>query len=1274
MNVAWTARLRLGWRRLRRWLGWSVLILMVLAALSVALASQFLPLLAQHPEVVAHWLSGRIGGPVSLAAVDARWNRAGPEFSLSGLRIGTAPDALDIDRAQLQVNVYSGLWPGIPFTALRLHGPELDLRRDRDGRWRLEGFGRRPAGATNPSQFEQLDRFGAIDVVGARLRVQDQLGGYDFELPDIDARLRHQRGRLQLGALLHGDAGTPLRLAADLSGDLRNGTLYLEGLGQDWTTWLAGMSWHGVGLVEARGDARVWLDLVDGQPDGMQLETTLAPLVVHGAVESVDGPGRTEEEVLAFASWDLEAQLQRAGVDGWRLVLPHWRVAGAGEPAGPPQDAVRAGQVRWNGAGELQLQAEHIALAPVAQIARLLLPLQGPLRQWLAGASPHGSLQALGMYWSSPADFRFRGQLAEVGWRAHHHIPSIEGINGELDGDAAAMRLQLAPGHWDILAPGVLRESMRPWVDGEILLLRSADEWRIDTPGLRLQEDDYDILLAGGVQFSGQGDALLDLRADVAQAPIVVAKRFWPINVMPPPVVHWLDTALLDGQLAHGSVLVRGNVRDWPFRHGEGRFEALAELAGADLKFHKDWPAGHGIEGSARFVNTSMEVDLRGGVADAAISRARGGIADFGDAVLQLAVAGSGSGSALLAVMRQSPLQQAYGEFLQGLELGGRGVVGLGLRIPLEEHLGEPGVDGHVDIERMDLQDGNWGLGFQAASGRVRFSQHGFSADELNVGFAGSLAALSIAVGDYTSRAEHLVEASLRGRFPGAALAASNEHSRWLEPWFEGESDWTVQLTVPQASAGPASASTLRLRSDLVGTAITLPAPLRKAASDRLGLDLRLGLPLASSGLDLRLGRLLRIQGRLDAGDGFNGIAVFGDAPDPTPPPRGLRVAGQVPVLDTEAWAAAFTRTTAAADLYLDSAELFTGELHLLGQRFRETGITLRRDGDQLDVGFTGPALDGSLVIPLAALAQKGITGSFQRLYWPVADKEEEPGPRKQPGALAPAAIPPLHLESRDTRFGDAQLGNLWLETWPTRDGLHVERLDIHSSALDIKAKGDWVQTGEDEYTEVALDYSSHDAGDLLTALGFSRLLDGGATHGRLRLHWGGAPDAFDWSRADGALEVSVGQGRVLELEPGAGRLFGLLNLTEIPRRLMLDFSDFFQSGFAFNQMSGNFVIQKGDAVTDEFRIDAPSAGIVLRGRTGLQARDYDQIMVVVPKAGSVLPALGAIAGGPVGAAVGAVVQAMLRQPLKDMTRVTYRITGTWAEPRIEVLERKAGP
>ena len=1270
MSAGVHGRLRRGLRRLRRFLGWSLLALVILAALCVGLASQFLPVLARHPEAVARWLSGQIGEPVALAAVEARWSRAGPQFSLSGLRIGAAPEVLDIDNARLQVNVYSGLWPGMPLTELRLDAPELELHRGADGRWRLDGIGRRSAAGGGASQFDQLRRFGAIDVTNARLRFNDAVSGHRFDLQRIDARLRRGESRLHFGVLLHGQAGARLRLAGDVDEGGREGTLYLEGLAQDWAAWAQGASFHGIALAQARGDVRAWLDFADGAPSRVQVETDLAPLVLRGGIGGDDADGEVPEQAVRFASWQLDARLSRESADGWRATLPLWRVTG--EAAKEGADIVRQGHATRDATGLLRVQADAMALGPLLDLARLAPQLPAAVRKWLATAEPQGHLHHARLLWAGSDSHRFQAQVADIGWLPQAGIPALRGISGALDGDARAVRLQIASGLWDMRAPDMLREPFAPQVTGEILLLRDADGLRIDTPGLRLHEDAYDILLGGGAQLAREGGVLLDLRADVAEAPIVVAKRFWPINVMPSKAVEWLDDALIDGRVAHGAALVRGNVRDWPFRHGEGRFEALAELADAQLRYRRDWPLGRHVDGTARFINTAMELDLSGEVAGVAIGQARGGVPDFGDAVLQLDVQAAGPGPALLGVLRQSPLRETYGKYMQGLTLGGRGNVALALHIPLEAHLGEPRVDGHVDIERMDMHDEAWGLDFSAASGRIRFSDRGFSADELNVGFDGSLGALSIAVGDYTSGSDHLAEASLRGRFPAATLIAQNARSRWLDAWMQGESDWTLQLTVPREDGATPK---LRVRSDLVGTAITLPAPLRKDAAERLPLDLHLALPLESGELDLRLGRLLRLRGRADAGGAgssgmFTGVAAFGDAPDATAPARGLHIAGQVPVLDAAAWRAVATGGTGETSLHVASADVHAGELNLLGRRFNETRLTMQRDDAQIDVGFEGPMLDGNVLIPLEGLAQKGITARFRRLHWPESSETEVKDEIQAPSGISPATIPPLHIESADTQFAGAQLGSLWLETWPTAQGMHVERLDAHSQVLDLKAKGDWRMDGTGESSELALDYSSRDAGAMLGALGFSRLIDGGATHGQLRLRWPGAPGAFAWANADGELSINVGQGRVLEVEPGAGRLFGLLSLTEIPRRLGLDFSDFFKSGFAFNQMAGSFRIERGNAITEDFRIDAPSAQILLRGRTGLATRDYDQTMDVLPKAGSMLPAIGAIAGGPAGAAVGAVAQAVLRQPLKEMTRTTYRVTGPWTAPVIEVVEK----
>ena len=131
--------------------------------------------------------------------------------------------------------------------------------------------------------------------------------------------------------------------------------------------------------------------------------------------------------------------------------------------------------------------------------------------------------------------------------------------------------------------------------------------------------------------------------------------------------------------------------------------------------------------------------------------------------------------------------------------------------------------------------------------------------------------------------------------------------------------------------------------------------------------------------------------------------------------------------------------------------------------------------------------------------------------------------------------------------------------------------------------------------------------------------------------------------------------------------------MTEIPRRLSLDFSDFFQSGLSFNSITGKFRLADGNAYTDDLVIKSPAADILVTGRTGLRAKDYDQRMSVTPHAGSTLPIVGALAAGPVGAAAGLVIQSLLNKPLGKATERHYTVTGSWDKPKIALIARETG-
>ena len=132
----------------------------------------------------------------------------------------------------------------------------------------------------------------------------------------------------------------------------------------------------------------------------------------------------------------------------------------------------------------------------------------------------------------------------------------------------------------------------------------------------------------------------------------------------------------------------------------------------------------------------------------------------------------------------------------------------------------------------------------------------------------------------------------------------------------------------------------------------------------------------------------------------------------------------------------------------------------------------------------------------------------------------------------------------------------------------------------------------------------------MMDALGFPGLIDGGQTTAEIDAIWPGPPSAFALAKLEtGAITLKVAEGRILEVEPGVGRFFGLLSLSEIPRRLSLDFSDFFRSGLSFNSITGTFGLDKGNAYTSNLVIKSPAADIAISGRTGLRAKDYDQEM-----------------------------------------------------------------
>jgi uncharacterized protein YhdP len=152
-------------------------------------------------------------------------------------------------------------------------------------------------------------------------------------------------------------------------------------------------------------------------------------------------------------------------------------------------------------------------------------------------------------------------------------------------------------------------------------------------------------------------------------------------------------------------------------------------------------------------------------------------------------------------------------------------------------------------------------------------------------------------------------------------------------------------------------------------------------------------------------------------------------------------------------------------------------------------------------------------------------------------------------------------------------------------------------------------------------------------------------------------------------MTFSVVGGRVLNADPGAGRVLGLLSVGALPRRLAFDFRDVFETGFSFDRAQGTLRLESGTAHTDDFLLESTAATLAIEGSSDLVRQEFDYRMTVRPGVSQALPVIGAIAAGPPGAAAGLALQGLLRDALGDATEARYSISGSWTDPVVERLE-----
>lgn len=1304
MPIAFHHRLRL----LRRLAWYALAVVLVCVALVLGVVSRLLPLAERHPDRVAAWLSQQAGRPITFQSLKTQWTRRGPLLQLDGLQVGAGDgqgEGLRIGQAEVLVSLYSGLLPGRAFTELRLRNIALEAERAEDGSWAIRGFpGQKPGG----DPLKSLDGLGELQVVGGRLHVLAPSLGWDLQLPRIDLRLRVQGRQVHAGVRLQGSAagGEPIQASALLDRQTGDGRMYLQGEGIELADWSALSGLSGVRIGGGQGQVRAWAELKAHRLSQVQAELGLRQV----QLARLDGAGSaTFEEVRGRARFQWTA-------DGWRLDVPQLRMGARGGNQG-------VDGLTLAGGAHPALLAERLEAAPLLQALAMSDRLSPRLGGWLQQARPHAGLSKVQVAGTVQGPLRISAQVDGVGFAPVGHAPGLSGLAGRLTGDEQGLALALNasvplrldwPAGFGVVHTATLHGTLAGW--------RQGAGWKFGTPSLVVDGDDFGVTARGDVWF--QNDFTrpwLNIAAEVHDTPLPAARGFWVRYLMSKPSQDWLDMAMQGGTVRNGTGLVAGDLDDWPFLHQQGLFDAGADIEGGRIRFQPDWPDMQRLDAHVRFVDNGFSLTGKGQLGEVPVSRIDAGIADWHETVLKVDAAGGDDAARLLSLLRHSPLQKTYGGALKGLAASGPAKVGYRMQLPLRGNSPvERQIAGQVMLEGAHLADSTWSLDFNGVRGAASFTDTGFDAPSLAATRAGQAGTLSLRAGEATQDRANVFEAQLQAPMSSDELLDRVPEITWLKAYLRGRSPWNISVGVG-APAQPGADPPVRIsaQSDLVGTALQLPAPLEKPAARPLPATLAVQLPLETGGVDVSFGRLMALRAQERAG--ATGVRVeMGRSSVLQPvPASGLSAGGTAGSLDAAGWIAlARASGSAPADaavvkagaataplsspqaaanpalppppiappaagqpLKLRGIDITAQKLLLIGGAFPSTRVQVTPAQASLEVKLEGDALSGSVHVPDDGNAP--VQGQLDRLFWVSATPPSAaaPGAASVPVApsskastpleddLDPSALPPLALKVGDLRFGDARLGATMLRTAKVPGGLRIDTLQMRSAKQKIDVSGDWTGRGRDARTHLNAQVDSQDLGALMDGLGFTGRMRGGTGKVDLDLAWPSSPAGFSLAGLEGSARLDAHNGALLEVEPGAGRVLGLLSLAQLPRRLMLDFRDFFFKGLAFNRMAGDVAFTGGQARTDDTVIESPAAEIRIGGSTDLKEQTFDQTVHVLPRSGNLLTVVGAFTGGPVGAAVGAAANAVLHKPLGEIGAKTYHVTGPWKDPKVEVSE-----
>ncbi len=1207
-------------------------------------------------------ISSMIEAPCKIGKIRINIYGVTPKLLLTNIDIlqqGSSRSAIQFKEIRLGIDLWDALTDWDLFSSLRVTvvGAKLSIKRKADGSFSVIGLKSsddRPLWLLQGGRYEMLQseviwqdekrhaavhRFSHVDIF-----IDNQLSSHQHRI-NVSMQLPDAFGdSLQLSLMFNENIfqsqnfngriyarGNKIALSEMATGDLPLGMLV--GSGQTsfelWSEWTHSKMTDLVGFVEAE----------------------------HTRLKLPDKPEWSLQRAVARFHWSRKE-------NSWRLAV---------------KDVfLDTGKIQWlesnfslwvegNEQQPMRKVALGIAHMDVAVLSRLLIESKQFPDEQLKKLAPKGKVSNLFVFVDSVnSHIAANGSFENIGFSAGGKLPKIENLSGTIYGSDRRGYLQLVSNDAKVLLPELFSVPVTlKTLQGKLQWLEQRDDWllsasmiEMDLPGIQTRNR-----LKMRVPKHAEQKVFMDLQTALVNEPEVrQVKHYLPRLFMDKDLLEWLDNGLLSGEVTTGSGLFYGNLDDFPFTGRRGVFEVSFGVRKLGLAVDAQWPYITDIDANVLFFGESLEVNVkRGRINGAAVEHTVAKIPSLNDSdYVDVDGRINGSIGQSIGFLQQSPIAPKVLPILEMISAQGSNVIDVKMQLPLSAELPVK-INGVAHLEKAQLTVLPADLPVENLQGDLKFNEQGIYGNDIRATALGFPIQIEIDnFPDYST-------VKVAGKTDIAHLQQT-VRSRWWE-FAQGGFDYKLLFTIPSSDQ---QAAKLLFSSDLTGLALQLPQPLGKSAEQPAPLSVDLDFTDTKlMPVIMNYANQFKAAMELDTGQQslYSGHFILGQGNPELLHYQGARVEINNERFSLTPWLELSNSggennqapVTVINEVAVNTEHLFWG-----GQDYGNLDLQLKRKKGQWQGHFISQFGAGDIVYPEKSDNDAKI--SLDMLYikldslLAINAVDEE---------ISPLDFPLIKINSRQLLWRAVNLGALAIDTERLRDGMVFKRFMIKQKERSLSFFGSsWKLQNGRSVTDATGTLEMDDLGVFLSEMDITYDMKGTDAKIDFSSNWVGAPFQVSLSDLDAQVEVNLGEGRFLGVEPGIGRVLGVLDLGRLLQRLQLDFRDVYAEGLSYDSIRGTFRLADGYAKTSNLVIDAVPATITITGSTGLVTRDYDQIITVIPKTSAAIPIAGTIVKG-----VAALVAKTVTGSSGDGFFISsqYALKGKWGDAEIIPLHENDG-